>query len=80
MVAARGLSPGLEGAIARNGPLELRLDQSTPFAERLCRVIAGQQLSTKAARTIWHRVIISAATVPEQSLIDYFSMVDPVVL
>lgn len=84
LVAARELSPVLEGAIARNGPLELTLDQQMPFAERLCRVIAGQQLSTKAARAIWNRVIISAAavpeTVPEQSLIDYFAAVDPAVL
>ena len=80
LVAARELSPGLEGAIARNGPLELTFDQSTPFAERLCRVIAGQQLSTKAARAIWNRVIISAATEPEQSLMDYFARVDPIVL
>ena len=80
LLAAGRLSPALAGAIARNGPLELTLDQSTPFAERLCRVIAGQQLSTKSARAIWNRVIISAAAVPEQSLIDYFAAVDPVVL
>lgn len=77
---AAGLSPALVEAIARNGPLELAFDQNTPFAERLCRVIAGQQLSTKAARAIWNRVVISAAAKPEQSLIDYFAVVDPVVL
>ncbi len=80
LTVAAGLSPALVGAITRNGPIELTLDQNAPFAERLCRVIAGQQLSTKAARAIWNRVIISAADWPERSLIDYFSVVDPVVL
>ncbi|MEL6896696.1 MAG: DNA-3-methyladenine glycosylase 2 family protein, partial [Planctomycetota bacterium] len=36
-----------------------RTDNETPLAERLCRAVAGQQLSTKAAATIWGRVVQS---------------------
>ncbi|MEL6853581.1 MAG: DNA-3-methyladenine glycosylase 2 family protein [Cyanobacteria bacterium J06607_13] len=72
---AQGLSAELGNAITRNGPLTLVPRRELPFAEHLCRAVAGQQLSLRAAATIWARVIDS---LPEQtSLIDYCCHVDP---
>ncbi|MEL6157752.1 MAG: DNA-3-methyladenine glycosylase 2 family protein [Cyanobacteria bacterium J06623_5] len=72
---AQGLSPDLVDAIAQNGPLTLEPSRELPFAEYLCRAVAGQQLSLRAAATIWSRVLDS---LPEQtSLIDYCYQVDP---
>jgi DNA-3-methyladenine glycosylase II len=61
---AHELSPELAYAIKRGGPLTLEIDASRPLAERLCRSIAGQQLSVKAARSIWTRVVDAAGEVP----------------
>lgn len=61
---AEGLSPVLADAIARGGPVALRADDSQPLAERLCRSVAGQQLSVKAARSIWSRLLDTAGEVP----------------
>ena len=66
---ARGLSPRLVEAIERGGPIVLAADDSRPLAERLCRSVAGQQLSVKAARSIWSRVAAAAGDVP---LVDFF--------
>ena len=75
------ISPELERAIARVGPVEIISPQyspGVPFAERLCRAIAGQQLSVKAARAIWKRVIDS---VPEgKTIMAHFAEIDPDVL
>ena len=75
------ISPELERAIALVGPVEIISPQyspDVPFAERLCRAIAGQQLSVKAARAIWKRVIDS---VPEgKTLMAHFAEVEPDVL
>tara|TARA_R110002096_G_scaffold2953_2_gene15118 strand:- start:516 stop:1127 length:612 start_codon:yes stop_codon:yes gene_type:complete len=57
---AAPISPALARAIERAGPLEMRSRADLPFAEYLCRAITGQQLSTKAASTIWGRVEASA--------------------
>ena len=57
---AAPLSADLARAIERAGPLELPNRADLPLAEYLCRAIAGQQLSVKAARTIWGRVEASA--------------------
>lgn len=54
-VAARE-HPELADALAAFGPVELTPDTETTLAEKLCRSIAGQQLSVKAASTIWSRV------------------------
>ncbi|MGK7912280.1 MAG: DNA-3-methyladenine glycosylase [Synechococcus sp.] len=54
---ANSISEDLAKAIASIGPIELVPDRSSPFADRLCRAIAGQQLSIKAARSIWNRVL-----------------------
>ncbi|WP_111413270.1 DNA-3-methyladenine glycosylase family protein [Billgrantia lactosivorans] len=61
---ARELSPQLADAIERGGPVALTADDSRPLAERLCRSIAGQQLSVKAARSIWARVVDAAGDAP----------------
>jgi DNA-3-methyladenine glycosylase II len=54
------LNPDLVVAIRQIGPIEFRPDDSLPLAHRLCRSVAGQQLSVIAARTIWQRVLIAA--------------------
>lgn len=78
IAVAEKISMALAEAIARNGPIKLNPTQETPFPHRLCRAVAGQQLSIKAASSIWSRVLAGA---PENhSLIDYFAVVDPVVL
>ena len=74
---ARELSDELADAIASTTPLQLTPSQATPFAERLCRAVAGQQLSVKAAASIWSRVVDSAA---DQPLVEYFSTVSPDIL
>ncbi|MEM1254216.1 MAG: DNA-3-methyladenine glycosylase 2 family protein [Cyanobacteria bacterium P01_H01_bin.21] len=74
---ARELSDELADAIASTSPLQLIPSQDSPFSERLCRAVAGQQLSVKAAASIWRRVVDSAAGQP---LVDYFSTVSPDVL
>ncbi|WP_043527957.1 DNA-3-methyladenine glycosylase family protein [Litchfieldella xinjiangensis] len=66
---AAGLSPALAEAIAAGGPLTLIADDSQPLAERLCRSVAGQQLSVKVARSIWQRVLVAADATP---LSEYF--------
>lgn len=67
---ARELSPPLADAIERGGPLVLSVDDGQPLAERLCRSIAGQQLSVKAARSIWTRVVDAAGDAP---LMEFFT-------
>ncbi len=74
---ARELSPGLVDAIERGGPLTLEADDSRPLAERLCRSVAGQQLSAKAARSIWTRVVAAAAETP---LTEFFTEPNQAVL
>lgn len=68
------LSPVLADAIATLGPIELIPRQDSPFPERLCRAIAGQQLSIKAAASIWGRVV---DRVGDRSLIEHFAEADP---
>lgn len=84
---AASLSTALEAAITQNGPLELPTDTvqqlaehpyaKRSFPERLCRAVTGQQLSVRAAETIWHRVVSSAE---EKPLMEYFAQVDSSVL
>lgn len=66
--AAGTLSPELAEALRRLGPLQLPCDDSQPLAERLARSVAGQQLSVKAAGTIWSRVCAAAG---EDPLLDF---------
>lgn len=75
---ARSLTPSLSNAIAQNGVLTLSPQPESPFAERLCRAVAGQQLSIKAAASIWRRVVASA---PEgMDLMAHLYVVDAAVL
>ena len=71
---AREFSDDLADAIAHTKPLQLTPRKDSPFPERLCRAVAGQQLSVKAAASIWSRVVDSAA---DQPLIDYFATASP---
>ncbi|MEO0368481.1 MAG: DNA-3-methyladenine glycosylase 2 family protein [Pseudomonadota bacterium] len=48
--------PRLAALLQFNGQMYLVNKDRTSLLERLCRAIAGQQLSTKAASTIWNRV------------------------
>ena len=71
---AQELSSELADAIANSIPLHLTPNQDSPFSERLCRAVAGQQLSVKAAASIWGRVVANAA---DQPLVEYFATVSP---
>lgn len=71
---AQELSPTLADAIAHTDPLELIPNRNDSLPERLCRAVAGQQLSIKAAASIWRRVVDSASDRP---LIDHLSEVPP---
>ena len=70
LAAAEPLSPALHAALARLGPLDFPRRDSLPFPEYLCRAIAGQQISVKAAQAIWSRVEASAEG---RALLDHFT-------
>ncbi|MEM9068728.1 MAG: DNA-3-methyladenine glycosylase 2 family protein [Myxococcota bacterium] len=67
--ATRGL-PRLEAALHANGPLRLRRRSAMPVVDFLCRAVAGQQLSVKAASTIWGRILEDA---DGKALCDYLA-------
>ena len=71
---AHDLSPVLAEAIARTEPIALQSHQDAPLAERLCRAVAGQQLSIKAAASIWGRVVEQANS---KSLIEHLATTAP---
>ena len=54
------ISGSLHEAISSVGPLKLKRRRDVALPVLLCRIVAGQQLSTHAARTIWGRVEASA--------------------
>ena len=64
LAIAPDLSPSLHDALRRLGPVELPRRDDTPFPEHLARAVAGQQLSVKAARSIWARVEAAGAGRP----------------
>jgi DNA-3-methyladenine glycosylase II len=66
---AEELSPALHVALAKLGPLEFPRRDDKPFPVYLCRAISGQQISVKAAQSIWKRVEDSAGEGP---LLDHF--------
>ena len=74
---AERLSPVLAEAIAHTPPIALIPNQDAPFPERLCRAIVGQQLSIKAAASIWNRVVSSAG---DHSLVEHFATADSTAL
>lgn len=53
---AAGFSPDLRTAMARVGPPEPRNRGDQPVGRFLARAVVGQQLSTRAAGTIWSRI------------------------
>jgi DNA-3-methyladenine glycosylase II len=66
LVAAAALvSPALRDAIAHQGPLWFPDREDRGLALQLARAIVGQQLSTKAARSIWARLEAAAADAGE---------------
>jgi DNA-3-methyladenine glycosylase II len=67
VAAAAALSPPLRDALERIGPLWFPHREDRGLAVHLARAIVGQQLSTKAARSIWAR-IEGAAAVADQPL------------
>ena len=74
VATAAEFAPELEAAIARVGPLRVPVDAHMPLAERLCRSIVGQQLSVKAARTIWARLLADAG---DAALVDHLLRTPP---
>jgi DNA-3-methyladenine glycosylase II len=70
VAAAAALSPSLRDALARIGPLWFPDREDLGLAMQLARAIVGQQLSTKAARSIWARVE-AAATAADQPLVPF---------
>lgn len=66
---SRDLGDRLHDAIDARGSLRLRRTlRSSAFPVVLCRAVAGQQLSVRAAQTIWGRVL---ERVGEVDLVDY---------
>lgn len=61
---ANELSTDLAKAISLVGALKLQADDSQPLAHRLSRSVAQQQLSVKATKTIWNRVLEAACDEP----------------
>jgi DNA-3-methyladenine glycosylase II len=65
VAAAAGLSPLLRDELLRNGPLWFPEREDRGLALHLARAIVGQQLSTKAARSIWSRLEAAADAAKE---------------
>ncbi len=68
---AGDFSPDLQLHMRRLGPLEIPSRKHLGLPHFLARVIIGQQLSTKAAHTIWSR-IKAAARQADQRIPQYF--------
>ncbi len=71
---ASEISPALADAIDTIGPIRLQKRNDQPLVDVLFRAIAGQQLSTKAAASIWSRLTENAA---DESLIEFIANSDP---
>lgn len=75
---AQSISPDFAREIQRIGPIEIKPTRHRTVADHLYRSIVGQQLSTKAAQTIWARIEQAARTnkIAVQSLFteDYFDL------
>jgi DNA-3-methyladenine glycosylase II len=65
LAAAAALSPPLRDALAETGPLWFPDREDRGLAAHLARAIVGQQLSTKAARSIWARIEAAAGGVDQ---------------
>ena len=71
---AGDVSPSLKEAIAATPPVTLVPQRELPFPDRLCRAIAGQQLSVRAAAAIWQRLVDSTKG---ESLVEYIAAAPP---
>lgn len=71
VTAARDFSTRLAADIQAAGPLTIPNRKHQGIGEFLSRVIVGQQLSTKAAATIWQR-LRGAAMAEHNRVIDFF--------
>lgn len=71
---AQSLSSELAEAIVTLEPITLTPHLDRPFPERLCRAVVGQQLSVKAAASIWQRVLEQAEG---SSLMDFLHQAQP---
>jgi DNA-3-methyladenine glycosylase II len=71
LVIARDFSPVLHEQMRRLGPVSIPNRKHLGIAQFLARVIIGQQLSTKAARTIWTR-ITNAARAADEGIPQFF--------
>lgn len=60
VATARAVHPDLGEAVSAAGPLAPLEPPRLGLAEALCRAVVGQQLSTRAARAIWHRLTAAA--------------------
>ncbi len=54
---SKNISGPLHHSIKQIGVVKITSRQHIPLPELLCRSVAGQQLSTKAASTIWQRLL-----------------------
>lgn len=75
LTVAQEFNPSLAEAMVRIGPVALTPRRgSSPLVDSLCRAVAGQQLSVKAAATIWNRVLERAG---DQPLAAFLATTDP---
>lgn len=58
------ISPALLAALSANGAVTLKPRRDLDLPSFLCRIVVGQQLSVRAARTIWGRVTQQAGDSP----------------
>lgn len=56
LLAASASLPHLHQLISHNGVLQLKKRAPAELFEYLCQTVVGQQLSNKAAETIWQRI------------------------
>lgn len=71
---AQTISSELAEAIDPLAPITLKPKQDQPFPERLCQTVVGQQLSVKAAASIWGRVLAQAGAQP---LMEFIKQAEP---
>lgn len=72
LATASEVSPALHDHMRQLGPVTMPNRKPLGIAQFLARVIIGQQLSTKAANTIWNR-IKAAANESEQRIPAFFT-------
>ena len=64
LATSKGITSQLHHAIYECGSLPKQRPNDQPLVTVMCRTIAGQQLSVKAARTIWSRVVADSGSTP----------------